>query len=455
MLDKARKVFIPFVSIISIVYFSANAERRRDAARSHSFESVTLNALEYKVLFTNPICKAYPYSEDREVRSVAGEKLVAKPANVYCTKQDWDVSASKPDSPQRELLRWIADDEVEEIFIASFSFSNSVIRDGLCKAVTGRGMRLTVVLDEGTDHALAKSLLKCVYERNGEWVVPELLLRGDEGGIQFAHNKLLIANPGKETLRIAFGSGNFSNGAVLHHENWHFITVPHNTFFAQAHLCLKEGVISHAQSKKAYSGFIAQCKATIEYPEESDIKTLFIPGEGRKAEELLFDAMENADRIWMAAHRFSHNKLRATLATLLRERGGELDVRLVADDDIYWAGHRDRPYGGNTFEEYTNVTALEAVGMKTRYLETNAADNLFQHNKFVIALREDGGMVFAGAGNLTNAAFTNNFENFYAIEIPAIVEAFETQYRHMWEELATATEDLPSENVLPQTNQGL
>lgn len=56
-----------------------------------------------------------------------------------------------------------------------------------------------------------------------------------------------------------------------------------------------------------------------------------------------------------------------------------------------------------------------------------------------------------GAGNLTGTAFTTNFENFYYVEIPEVVAAYNTQYDHVWNDMATADANMPAENVLPPT----
>lgn len=61
-----------------------------------------------------------------------------------------------------------------------------------------------------------------------------------------------------------------------------------------------------------------------------------------------------------------------------------------------------------------------------------------------------GDSVFAGAGNFTGTAFSDNFENFYFITIPPVVEAMKAQQKHLFE-LATPPENLPTTNVRPPT----
>ena len=84
---------------------------------------------------------------------------------------------------------------------------------------------------------------------------------------------------------------------------------------------------------------------------------------------------------------------------------------MVADDDLYWldpvVGAPSQP-GANDFFEATNVKRLETAGadkFEIRFFETNHAEHLLHHNKYVI-YRTSTGKAFgliAGAANLTGA----------------------------------------------------
>ena len=54
-----------------------------------------------------------------------------------------------------------------------------------------------------------------------------------------------------------------------------------------------------------------------------------------------------------------------------------------------------------------------------------------------------------GAGNFTEAAFSDNFENYYFITIPEVLEKFKKQYEYMWTKLATPEGKLPSKLTRP------
>lgn len=417
---------------------------------SHAADT-KLRYSDYEVLFTNPVCVDYLY--DHPVRSVGGSVLTQKPKNAWCSQRDAAASGIREEAPQQKLLSWIDDPETKEIFFTYLSFSNNVVKNALCRAIEQRNVQVTFVLDSGTDLTAANSLLACRPADGLEAHKPKMYLRGNVGGIGYAHNKTFMINPTSGKFRLAFSSGNMTSGIVLHHENWHFISPERDTHFAQAHLCMKQGQIGHADSASEYKSFIRRCRAAIPYPEESDIKVFFVPGEGDRATQFMTDAIRSAEQIRLAAHRLSYNKLLSSLKSALRSASAP-ELQIVVDDDVWWVGHGEQT-GDNIVSEYYNVNDLVELGGEARWMETNHTEHLLHHNKYVVfnmpAGSRKASAVFGGAGNLTGAGFTTNFENFYYVEIPTVVDAYNAQYDHVWNDLATKTGDLPAENTLPAT----
>jgi len=404
---------------------------------------------EYSVLFTNPLCKRYDYAATQEVLSNAGERLQHKPENVFCTSSDSAASAARDSSPQKKLLDWISDPQTTEIFFAYLSFSNKVVGAEICKAIQERNVKVTFVLDRETELDAANTLLACRPGNGDPNLNPRMELRGHDASIGYAHNKVFLINPRSDNPRIVFSSGNLSSGVVLHHENWHFVRVPGRTHFAKAHVCLMDGMLDHYRTKQEYSGFIKSCRDGAGVGEESDIKTFFVPGDGGRAGQNVQKGIRDATSLGIAAHRFSYSLLRRELDARFAA-GSPPEVKLVVDDDIWWAGHGgehgDFP---NTADEYAFVQQLQGDGMQVRYMETNHAARYLHHNKFIVFTTPQGEAVFTGAGNLTGTAFTDNFENFYWVTIPQVVQAMKQQHAHLWS-LATPEQNLPATNILPR-----
>lgn len=410
-------------------------------------EGPPLRYEEYEVRFTNPTCKLYKYGETQEVVDSAGDRLEAKPKDVFCSSTDSSASGSRPESPLYKLMSWINDPETKEIFFTYLSFSNSAVTTALCKAITERDVKVTFVLDSSSDRVKADQILACQPPTAAN--KPRFEQRGHTPGIGYAHNKMFIVNPGADRMRIAFSSGNMSSGVVLHHENWHFITLGSDTYFAQAHLCMMNAELDHYQSKTEYRNYIESCLGEIQQPQESDIKAYFVPADRMAASNQLIDAVYNAEAVDVAAHRFSYTKLVSSLKSVL---GHNVPVRLVADDDMWWAG-QGQQVGDNLSFEYYNAKSLETRGAELRWMETNHEQHLLHHNKFLVFDMPEGekDAVFCGAGNLTGTGFSENWENYYYVTIPEVVDAYKKQYEHLWNDLATTTEKLPTENILPAT----
>ncbi len=405
----------------------------------------------YEVLFTNPVCRRYDYAADQVVTTAAGERLLSKPENVYCTRADAAASGARAESPQNKLITWIDDPSTEEVFLAYFSMSNAPVTEALCRAIEERDVKVTIVLDQGSDRARAEQVMACAPKSGDPERAPQLLLRGGEGNIALQHDKIFILDPHGTNPRIVFSSGNMSSGTVLHHENWHFVQLPAETHFAQAHGCLIQGLTDHTTSKTEFSSFMKSCRAAIEAKEERDLKVFFIPGEGDRAFQFMQKGLKAAERIDVAAHRFTYKGLVSNLKKRLDAGGAE--VRLVVDDDLWWAGKGDQ-VGGNDMNEWNIVSDLTGRGLDVGYMQTNHGEGLLHHNKFIVMDMPDGqaDVVFAGSGNFTGSAFSGNLENFYWTTIPAIVERFHAQYEHLHGELASAAADLPTTNVLPPSS---
>lgn len=406
---------------------------------------------KYEVLFTNPICKQYEYSQT--VYNNKGELLRGPKKNAYCTGADKAVSANRKDAPQYRILEWINDPSTKEIFFTFLSLSNWDVGNAICDAVRTRGLKVRFLIDSTSDTTLADEITDQKCAPSGKQISDYVSwsTRGHTGPshdeIGYAHNKLIMINPRSTSeVKIAFGSGNMSGGTVLHHENWHFITTNPKSHFAQAHQCMIGGMENAAGSISEYRNYMNKCRKSITASEESDIQVFFSPAEGWKAYNALESALNDAFYVEMAAHRLTYGRLVSDLQWHLNS-GKKL--RLLVDDDIYWLAKTGAQVGDNLQFEAGNVRSIENAGGAVRYVQTNHHDHKLHHNKYMIFYKNFKAFaVFAGAGNFTGTAFSSNFENFYFITNPSIVESFSKQYQHMWDDISTTEEDMPTQDVL-------
>lgn len=433
----------------------------------------------YDVFFTNPKCEAYEYP--RVVYSNSDEALRSKPKNVYCKRRDKSFNQKRKTSPHYNLKKLILDKDVKELFLTYLSFSNGDIAEALCEAIEKNNTKVTFIIDKGnksdpSKRARLDQVAKCrpkgvtAEEAN----IPRVEFRGKNGGLGYAHNKLIMAKYKSEDKKVTmvFSSGNMSSGTTLHHENWHFLTTSTDSYLAQAHECIRSGMLDHSDSIRAnrrlgrrsmkaidaFKAHIKKCRAGIETKPESDITLYIVPSDGEEAMENIVTKMKEASKIDVAVHRFTHPDLINAMKAAGRAKK---DIRLVADDDIYWVGklrevngriscRGAENVGANMCNEYFKMRSVDRSGVDVKFMQTNHNVFLLHHNKYVIFDFEKGqDGVHCGAGNFTKAAFSKNFENYYYITIPEIVEKFKVQYEYKFNDLATAEKDLPSKMVMP------
>lgn len=396
---------------------------------------------EFEALFTDPVCETYKY--DRAIITHAGNTISAKPDDVYCKPADEAASVSRKNSPQYRLVEWITAKDTKEIHLAYLSFSSKNVVSAVCSALK-KGVKIKMVLDGGDSEEVevnkdAEGLKKC-----GDISVT---YRGSSGGLGYAHNKIMIINPNDAKVsKVVFSSGNMTSGTSINHENWNFVTTSSQSYFAKAHVCVIDAMIEAGDAKKNFAAHLNACRSKIEAKPETDITVYFAPVDGAEALAKVTEAANKSKLIEAISHRLS-----GAIAKLYGEllKGGK-DIKFILDDDIYWAEKLKQDVGRNTkIEAFAIYNNLINKGMNTRFLQTNQNVFQLQHNKFMIFTFNNGGAVFNGAGNMTTAAFTKNFENFYYITIPEVVEAYNAQYDLYFDKMATKAEDMPRDYVLP------
>lgn len=414
------------------------------ATNSYAVKLSDYRPFVFEPMFTNPVCLTYSYG--RPVLTESGKTVMAKPQNVYCKPADEAASVARVNSPQYRIVEWITDSNTKVLYLAYLSFSSKNVIKALCSAAQ-RGVKISMVLDGGEVPAQpalnkdAESLKSCAAPGS-----VTVTYRGSTQGLGYAHNKIMIVNPGTAVTKILFSSGNMTSGTSTNHENWNFVTTSGVSYFAQAHKCAVEAMILAGDTKTNFAKSLNDCRAKISTQPETDIAVFFSPVDGPKAMALVTQAATSTQSIKAMSHRFSGQMAELFKKLLALKK----PIKFILDDDIYWSAKRREDIGRNTsIEAFKLYNDLINQGMATKFLQTNQAVYQLQHNKFMIFSFADGGAVFNGAGNFTTAAFTKNFENFYYIKIPGVVEAYNKQYDLYYDKMATLAEDMPRDYVLP------
>lgn len=397
----------------------------------------SLPGYDWEVVPTNPVCESVPHAADAHNRR--GEKLSEFPRHAWCKRSDLEKNLLRLDTPESKLLAGINDPETRRIRMTYLSFGNERISAALCAALK-RDVPVDLILDSNKAWEVEAELRLCNPEKFTYYS------RGNSGEIGFAHNKVTFLEKGRgNEIEIVIGSGNMTLGTILTHDNWHFIKVPVKSHFASLHECLWKGMVHHAADLGQYKSFIENCRNAIVSPAEPGLDVFLIPGDGDRMLSLLKKEFATSQWVRGASHRFNGRLMDQLFSQTLKSG---ISVGMIFDDDMFWAGDLGRGFGLNQTGEARLVRELSKLGMVTKYIQTNHQEYLIQHNKFFIWGHQSEPMtaaqgVFLGAGNFTTSAFTKNFENFYLVRVPEVVEDMQSYYRHLWEDLASSPEEMP------------
>lgn len=465
-----------------------------------------------EIRFSDPLCGAHPYAQPIETNSgamVTGkpENVYCSGDKNYQDSFTWTHS------PRAKLIDWIKDPNTHEIFFAFQSISDNGTLGAICEEIKARNIKVTFVIsrdrienEEGMMDPLIDMQKLPIVETAGSQkkfdsvmkkltncgladtaVKPVGLIRGhtgssEEDSLGWAHNKFFIINPNSaDTIHFASGSGNLTNSGVsTNHENWLFFeNMPIKNHLVQSTLCMVKNQLDDKAhySRSAYEKLQNECFSQIpaDYPKVAGIESFFVPGEGERAiKERLIPGFSTAKRITLAAHLFGYPELftrglacaasKTPAPSCFQTQGwvppfestiGNADVRVIADDDIHWIRvgqvNENGKVGFNDPWEAQQVATAEKAGAQVRYMQTAHHDGYVQlhHSKILLLEGSDWAAVWTGAGNFTANAMFSNFENYFYITLPSVVEAYRQHQDKTWNEMATPFANMPKIDTKP------
>ena len=255
-----------------------------------------------------------------------------------------------------------------------------------------------------------------------------------------------MINPRSASPRIVFSSGNLSSGVVLHHENWHFLRVSAHDF-ARAHICLIDGMLDHykrSKNTRLHQG-VPRLR---EQGEESDLKTFFVPGDGSRAagtSRKAFARRRSSDSSPTASRTASFAASSTDAPEARRPSRSSPSTTTSGGPGTVSNLPRTPPTSSSTCRPSAGGRRRPLHGDEQRRRTTSTTTSSWS---------SDGDKATAcsrARATSPGTAFSDNFENFYYISVPHVVEAMKAQHEHLWS-LATPAENLPKTNVQPSTN---
>lgn len=369
-----------------------------------------------------------------------------QPAGAWCLPTDDAASAAK--SGVIDLLNsWVEDPNIKSIRASYFSFSNKKIVKKLCDAANQRGLKVKVYMHFEQIVGQAEVLSTCspqniqviprgkAFNEPGGWLQHAKIFLASE-----SENPLPISDAGSATGRTRFSSSsaNMSGyGLSLHFENWMFIEAPTSDYLTQANLCFFKALDVMGQAdRQLFASTYKQCREAIQGEARTDI--VFYPVPHNQQNPQAFKALEQAingaqSSIKMAAHRLTTK----TIYKKVAQKAAAIPVKVVLDDDTLRTGVKNGGLSQDVgADDVLALRALRDAGASINVMQTNISNEGMRHlhhNKFMVI---DERLVFAGAGNFTNASLNasglGNIEHFYVITVPEMVQAYSSAFDQLY-----------------------
>lgn len=393
-----------------------------------------------EVFFTKPICSNYEYLIP--ITSLSGAKLQSKPQNVYCSNQDIHRNESQPH--RVKMLSLLKRDDVKKISIYAFTFNDEDMAEAICSAYKEHGVEVKLFLTnikskDGTivpvSNSSTRDLIKCFGKGSNA-----LQYIGHSGGVLSFHPKLYIVEFKNSEYVSVFGSGHVGNGMTINFDHWLFHYGEIGDELWSYNECLGNTINNMLAEQKGLLGafpFFQSCHSGFDGPKK--IKPYSLPFERNEFLKELKNITRNSIRINIAMFSFdSKHMLLAILDAL--SKGSK--VKLILDDDVYWADRYNCTSCMAKSSSYQSVVkVLQEWGAEVQFLQTNHHDNgNIMHHKFMIIESEEGSHLIMGSANFTKAALgaiseesnIGNVENSYLIHDKKIINDFESEFTRMW-----------------------
>ncbi len=373
-------------------------------------------------------------------------------AGIYCFRDE--IASRVKEAGIANRIERMAEKSLKaggQVSFAFMSFTEESLFRTLCN-YTSRGLRFEGFFDSkaGPPRGLAHRLEnECQGPTRSNVRIRYMgMPKNGKTGWRLHHNKFVLADYGSGAMEIAFGSANLSaNGLSVNFENWNFVKGSATSPFFADHLCnlramrMARDAGTTEDDPKVFRRTLEECLSegktdsiTLERVlAQEGAWVLFAPDPKDQIFSLLRDQIGKVvpgGSIRLATYFFMHKPLVEELK-LARKRG--VEIQLLIDDDLF-LGKGSIP----AQKKFWNQTLRPSLtGFATRAFDTNEEIFQMQHHKFII-LKGVGDLqttrVFGGAGQFTLSAFKNNFENFYFIGVPHVIDQYEALFSMLWQQ---------------------
>lgn len=348
----------------------------------------------------------------------------AHAVDTYCGQKDLDLK--KPHHATAAILDSLGSETILRARLVIWAITDVTFAIALCDRLTSHTKELAIAVQRDTRSELVVDYLIDCAKKKG---IPNVIGRYAGlvvGGINSFHPKLVYVET--ESRRLGFvGSGNVTRSRM---NTDYFVRLPPLGVAATnralstpsgSHVdwvdCVTKGLT--AATLKDTRDEIAEIREQCRVSSVNDETLAFLmPTDSRRALLRLAFLTAANDEVAVLTQGFNSSDINWILAQALRS--GK-KVRILLDDDIYWAKQDPIDKLMNYAYEYEDyLVPLISSGAEVRFLITNHNEIIgnYQHAKLYAFRRNNAasGVCVLGSANATSSAFTDNVESLIEVD---------------------------------------
>lgn len=374
---------------------------------SHGLGDATASAAFLPV---NPVC--------------ASRNEYGRPVDTYCGQSDLDLK--KPHHATAAILDSLGQESILRARIAIWAITDVTFAIALCNRLTSETEEFALAVQRDTGSELVvEYLLDCAKKKG----IPQVSARFSGlavGGINSFHPKLVYVET--RSRRLGFiGSGNITRSRM---NIDYFVRLPPVGYGASKSIppavgghhvdwidCVTKGLTTAVlkDTRDEIASIREQCRA---FSSKSDTLAFLMPTDSRRALLRLAFLTASSDEVTVITQGFNSSDVTWILLQALQ--AGK-KVRLLLDDDIFWAKHDPSDKLMNYVYEYEDhLSPLIVSGADVRFIVTNHNEIIgnYQHAKLYAFRRtnDTSGVCIFGSANATSSAFSDNVETLIEVD---------------------------------------
>ncbi|WP_436039196.1 phospholipase D-like domain-containing protein [Rhizobium sp. LjRoot98] len=402
--------------------------------------------------------------------SDSGLNITSTRGEVFCTAKDFKADAAESSRLISELKARLSGRTIQDLRLSAFYFSSPEVARWICVQHYTSDAKLTIFNQTSTGREHLSPEFTAAMESCP--IIPRFLevgcnvFGGDEandaaandsetavcrrGRVNILHTKLVWMRLDNNQVVMAAGSGNFSRSLYANIEDWIVFQRPIGSSLERQLYCIFDtlyenaGVPELAVSYVAslYRGCVSSWGASAG---EENIRFSMLPSDDDSYRDTIVKTITSASELTIVPQLLTE----PAIINALNQTSAK--VRIILDDDYYWALKKQERVGVISYQEALPLaTLLAKPGVEVRYLQTNhKGDDAFTntlHTRLIFAKSQEKAVVITGSPHLKAGSFRLNFENVAVLSDVAMTNSYQSDLDQLWSR-GIPEPDMPTQDI--------